>query len=157
MWFNPKFKFYVISKVELKESLVVCCLVAKLCLTHCEPLDCRMPGFPVLHTLPEFTQTHVHQVGDAIQPSHPLLLSSPLALSLVIQWVGSSHQVTKVLALQLQHQSFQRAFRVDFLWDWLVWSSCSPKFFRGSSSASQKRINKKEYFFFNYLTQVFSF
>ena len=46
--------------------------VAQLCLTLCDPMDCRMSGFPVRHQLPEFTQTHVHRVSDAIQPSHPL-------------------------------------------------------------------------------------
>ena len=49
-----------------------CCSVAQLCLTLCNPLDCSMPGFPVLHYLPEFAQTHIHWVGDAIQTSHPL-------------------------------------------------------------------------------------
>ena len=53
-------------------------LVTQLCPTLCDPMRCRTPGFPVHHQLPELTQTHVHQVGDAIQPSHPLLsLSSP--------------------------------------------------------------------------------
>ena len=74
----------------------------------------------VLHYLPEFVQTHVLRVSGAIQPSHPLLSSSPPALSLsqylgLFQGVGSSHQVAKVLELQLQHQSFQWIFRVDFL------------------------------------------
>ena len=50
--------------------------VARSCPTLCDPMDCSMPGLPVHHQLPEFTQTHVHQVGDAIQPSHPLLLPS---------------------------------------------------------------------------------
>ena len=73
-------------------------------------MDCSMPGFPVLHHLPEFAQTRVHWVGDAIQPSHPLLSSYPPALNLsqhqgLFQWVSSSHQVAKVLELQLQHQS----------------------------------------------------
>ena len=81
---------------------------------------------------PELAQTHVHQVGDAIQPSHPLLSPSPPAFNLsqhqgLFQWVSSSHQVAKVLESQLQHQSFQWIFRTDFLWDWLVWSSCSPR------------------------------
>ena len=71
-----------------------------------------MPGLPVHHQLPEFTQTHVHRVGDAIQPSHPLLSPSPPALNLsqhqgLFQLVSSSHQVAKVLELQLQHQSSQ--------------------------------------------------
>ena len=85
----------------------------KICL--CDPKDCNTPGFPVLHYLPEFAQTHVHWVDDAIQPSHPLLPTSP-ALNLsqnqgLFQWVGSSHQIAKVL--ELQHQSFQWIFRID--------------------------------------------
>ena len=83
------------------------------------PMDCSMPGFPVCHQLPELTQTHVHRVGDAIQPSHPLSSPSP-AFNLsqhqgLIQWVSSLHQVAKILELQLQHQSFQWIFRTDFL------------------------------------------
>ena len=78
------------------------------------PMDGSTPGFPVLHHLPEFAQTHVHWGGDAIQPSHPLLPPSPSALNLphhqgLFQWIGSSHQVAKVL--ELQHQSFQWIFR----------------------------------------------
>ena len=79
----------------------------------------RMPGLPVHHQLLEFTQTHVHGVGDTIQPSHPLSSPSPLALSLsqhqgLFQWISSLHQVAKVLELLLQHQSFQWIFRTDF-------------------------------------------
>ena len=71
----------------------------------CDPMDCSMPDFPVLHSLPEFAQTHVHWVSDATQPSHSLSPPSPLALNLsqhqgLFQWVGSSHQVVKVLQLQ---------------------------------------------------------
>ena len=96
-----------------------CCWVAKLCPTLCNSMNCSTPGFPVLHYLQEFAQTHVHWVNDAIQPSHPLLSPSPLALNLsehqgLFKWVSSLHQVAKVLELQLQHQSFQRIFRVDF-------------------------------------------
>ena len=69
------------------------------------------PGFLVLHCLPKFAQTHVHWVSETIQPSHPLFSPFPPALSLsqhqgLFQWVGSLHQVAKVLELQLQHQSF---------------------------------------------------
>ena len=53
--------------------------VAQSCTTLCDPMNCSTPGLPVHHQLPEFTQTHVHQVGDAIQPSHPLLSPSPPA------------------------------------------------------------------------------
>ena len=56
-----------------------CCSVAQSCLTLCDPMNCSTPGLPVHHQLPEFTQTHVHQVGDAIQPSHPLSSPSPPA------------------------------------------------------------------------------
>ena len=95
----------------------------------CDPMDCSTPGTSVLHYYPEFAQIHAHWVSDAIQPSHPLSSSSPPAFNLfqhqgLFQWVGSWHQVAK--ALELQHQSFQWIFGVDFLQDWLVWSLCSP-------------------------------
>ena len=80
--------------------------------TLCNPINCSTPGLPAHHQLPQLTQTHVHRVGDAIQPSHPLSSPSPPALSLsqhqgLFQSVSSSHQVAKVLEFQLQHQSFQ--------------------------------------------------
>ena len=80
--------------------------------TLCDPIDCSTPGLPVHHQLLELPQTHVHQVSDAIQPSHPLLSPSSPAFSLsqhqgLFQRVGSLHQVAKVLKFQLQHQSFQ--------------------------------------------------
>ena len=73
-------------------------------------MDCSTPGFPVLHHLPEFAQTHVHWVSDAIQPCRPLSSLSPPAFNLsqqqgLFQWVSSLHQVARVL--ELQHQSFQ--------------------------------------------------
>ena len=92
--------------------------VSQSCLTFSDPMDCTTPGLPVHHQLLEPTQTHVHQVCDAIQPSHPLSPSSVLNLSQsqgLFQWVSSSHQVVKVLELQFQHQSFQCIYRVDFL------------------------------------------
>ena len=94
--------------------------VAHSCPTLCDPMDCSTPSFSVHHQLPEFSQTNVHRVSDAIQPSHPLSSPSPPAFNLshhqdLFQWVSSSHQVTKVLELQLQHQSSQWIFRTDFL------------------------------------------
>ena len=94
--------------------------VTQLCLTLCDPVDCRTPGLPVHHELPEFTQTEVHWVCDAIQPSHPLSSSSPPTFNFsqhrsIFKWVSSSHQVAEVVEFQLQHQSFQRIFRIDFL------------------------------------------
>ena len=80
--------------------------VAQSCPTLCNPTDCSMPGFPVHHQLLEFTQTHVHRVGDAIQPSHSLSSPSPPAFNLSQHQGLSSHQVAKVLEFQLQHQPF---------------------------------------------------
>ena len=75
------------------------------------------PGLPVHHHLPEFTQTHVHWVGDAIQPCHPLLFPFPPAFNLsqhqgLFKWVSSSHPVAKVLEFQLHHQSFQFSYLI---------------------------------------------
>ena len=86
--------------------------VTQSCPTLCDPMDCSTPGFPVHQQLPELTQSPVHQVSDAIQPSHPLLSPSPPTFNLsqhqgLFQGVSSSHQVAKVPELQLQHQSFQ--------------------------------------------------
>ena len=100
-WNDIKKNYLLESSVQLLSRVQLCNL-----------MDCSMPGFPVHHQLPELAQAHVHWVGDAIQPSHPLLSPSPLAFNLsqhqgLFQWVSSSHQVAKVLELQLQHQSFQ--------------------------------------------------
>jgi len=86
--------------------------VAQSCPTLCDPMNCSMPGLPVHYQLPEFTQTHMHRVGDAIQPSHPLSSPSPPAPNpsqhqSLFQWVSSSHEIAKVLEFQPQHQSFQ--------------------------------------------------
>ena len=87
-------------------------------------MPCSMPGLPVHHQLPELAKTHVHQVGDAIQPSHLLSSPSPATFNLsqnqgLFQWVSSSHQVAKVLEFQLQHQSFQWIFRAGFPLGWV--------------------------------------
>ena len=92
--------------------------VAQSCSTLCDPVDCSTTGLPVHHQLPELTQTHVHWLSDAIQPSHPLSSPSPPAFNLsqhqgLFQWVSSLHQVAKVLEFQLQHQSFQWTPRTD--------------------------------------------
>ena len=93
----------------------------------CNPLDCSTPVFPVFQHLLELAQTHIRQVGDAIQPSHPLLSPSPLTFNIsqqegLFQWVSSSHQVAKVLELQLQHQFFPMNIQDWFplrLTDWI--------------------------------------
>ena len=94
--------------------------VAQSCPTLCNSMDCSAPGFPVHHQLPEPTQTHVHHVGNAIQPSHPLSSPSPPTFDLsqhqgLFKWLSSSHQMAKILEFQLQHQSFQWIFTTDFL------------------------------------------
>ena len=86
--------------------------VAQSCPTLCDPMNRSTPGLPIHHQLPEFTQTHVHRVGDAIQPSLPLSSPSPPAPNPsqyrgLFQWVYSSHDMAKVLEFQLQHQHFQ--------------------------------------------------
>ena len=106
--FKPEFSvssFTLIKKLFSSSSLsVICCCycsVAQSCSTLCDSMDGSMPGFHVLHYLPEFAQTHVHWVGDATQPSHPLSPSSPPALNLsqhqgLSQWVSSLHEVTTI-------------------------------------------------------------
>ena len=120
--------------------------VAQSCPTLCDPMNHRTPGLPVHHQLPEFTQTHVHRVSDAIQPSHPLSSSSPPAPNpsqhqSPFQWVNSSHEVAKVLEFQLWHHSFQRNPRAG-LQNGLVGSPCSPRDSQESSPTPQfKGIN----------------
>ena len=81
--------------------------VTQSCLTLFDPMNCSTTGLPVHHQLPEFTQTHVHRVSDAIQPSHPLSSPSPSVPNpsqhqSIFQWVNSLHEVAKVLEFQLQ-------------------------------------------------------
>ena len=107
-------------------------------------MNCSTPGFPVLYYLPEFAQIYVHWVNGAIQPCHPLLPPSFLALNLsqhqgLFQWVSSSIQVAKVLEVQLQHQSFQWVFLahwglISFRIDWFL-SPCCPRDSQESSPA----------------------
>ena len=94
--------------------------VAQLCPTLCDLMNHCTPGLPLHHQPTESTQTHVHWVSDAIQPSHPLPSPSPPVLSLsqhqgLFQWVSSLHQEAKGLEFQLQHQSFQWIPRTDLL------------------------------------------
>ena len=121
--------------------------VTQSCPTLCDPMNHSMPGLPVHHQFPESTQTHVHWVNDAIQPSHPLSSPSPPALNLsqhqgLFNCVSSSHQVAKVLEFQLQHQSFQWTLRTDLHYDGLVGSPCSLRDPQESSPTPQfKSIN----------------
>ena len=106
------------DKVIRKTYSVHFCSVTQSCPTLCNPIDSSTPGFPVHHQLLELTQTHVHWVSDAIQPSHPLPSPSPPTFNLsqhqgLFKQVSSLHQVAKVLEFQLQHQSFQWILRTD--------------------------------------------
>ena len=99
--------------------------VTQLCPTLCDPIDCSMPGFPVPYQLPELTQTHVHRVGDAIQPSHPLLCPSPPTFNFsqhrgLFQWVSSSHQVAIYWSLNFSiNPSNEYSGLISFRMDWL--------------------------------------
>ena len=115
--------------------------------TLCNLVNRSTPGLPVHYQLPEFTQTHVHRVSDAIQPSHPLSSPSPTAPNPsqhqgLFQWINSLHEVAKLLEFQLQYQAFQWTPRTDLLKDGLVGSPCSPGDSQESSPTPQfKSIN----------------
>ena len=99
-----------------------CCSVTQSCPTLCDPLDCSMPGFPVLHCLLELAQTHVHGIDDAIQQSHTLSSPSPSAFNLswhqgLCQWISSVHQMAQVLELQYQ-PSNEYSGLISFRIDW---------------------------------------
>ena len=132
--------------------------VAQSCQTLCNPMNRSTPGLPVHLQIPEFTQTHVHWVGDAIQPSHPLSSPSPPARNpsqhqCLFQWVSSLHQVTKVLEFQLQHQFFQWTRRTDLLYDGLAGSPCRPRDSQESFPTPQfKSINSSVLSFLYSLT-----
>ena len=99
--------------------------VAQSCPTFCNPMNLSMPGLPVHHQLPEFTQNHVHQVGDAIQPSHPLSSLSPPAPNpfqhqSLFQWVNSSHEVVKYWSFNFSIiPSKEHPGLISFRMDWL--------------------------------------
>ena len=132
--------------------------VAQSCLTLCDPKDSSTPGLPVHHQLPEFTQIHVHWVGDALQPSHPLSSPSPPALNLskhqgLFQWVSSSHQVaqnigvsdsTSVLPMNTQDWSPS---------EWTGWISLQSK---GLSRVFSNTTVQKHQFFGAHLSLQFN-
>ena len=125
--------------------------VTQSCPTLCNPMNLSTLGLPVHTQLPEFTQTHVHRVSDAIQPSHPLSSPSssapnPSQHQSLYQWVNSSHEVAKVLDFQFQHHSFRRNPRVDLLQNGLVGSPCSPRDSQESSPTPHfKNINSSAF------------
>ena len=97
--------------VCIKSIHCCCCSVTQSCPTLCDPMDGSTPGLPVPHHLPEFAQVHLHCIGDAVQPSHPLMPSSHSTLNLsqhqgLFCWVNSLYQMTKILEFQFQHPVF---------------------------------------------------
>ena len=134
----------IIYITNWKRCSVQFSLVTQSCPTLCDPMAHSIPGFPVHHQHLELAQTH--RVSDAIQPSHPLLSSSPPAFNLsqhqtLYKWASSPHQVA-TLEFQLQHQSFQLIFKTGFLKDGLVGSLCWPRDSQRSSPTWQfKSIN----------------
>ena len=135
------------SRWNMSFSSVQFSSVIQSCPTLWDPMNHNMSGLPVHHHLLEFIQTHVHRVGDAIQPPHPLSSPSPPVPNpsqhqSLFQWVNSSHEVAKVLEFQLRHHSFQRNSRADLLQNGLVGSPCSPRESQESSPTPQfKSIN----------------
>ena len=116
--FIHKYMYFIVANIN-HSLLSLAFQFTQSCPTLCDPMDCSTPSLPVHHQLPESTQTHVHWVCDAIQPSQLLLSCSPPTFNLsqhqgLFKWVSSSHHVAKVLEFQLQHQSFQWIFRTDF-------------------------------------------
>ena len=107
-------------------------IIVQSCPTLCNPMDCSTPGFPVLHHISELAQNSCPSswwchptISSSVSPFSSCPQSFPASRSFPMSWLFAL--VTKVLELQLQHQSFQWVFRVDFLWDWWVWSPCSPR------------------------------
>ena len=141
---NPQFSYSPLANISFSfrewSSMLRKCNITKTtknfssvtqsCPTLCNPMDCNIPGFPVHHQLSVLAQTHVHHIGDAIQPSHPPSPSPP-AFNIsqhqgVFKWVSSLHQVAKVLEFQLQHQSFQ-IIQDWFPLGWAGWISLQSK------------------------------
>jgi len=114
--------------------------VAQSCSTLCGPMNRSMPGLPVHHQLPEFTQTNVHRaISSSFVPFSPAL--NPSQYQSLSQWVNSSHEVAKVLEFQLQHHSLQRNPRADVLQNGLVGSPCNPRDSQESPTPQFKSIN----------------
>ena len=116
-WFQPEVTCHLHS--------VQCSSVTQSCPTLCDPMNRSTPGLPIHHQLPEFTQTHVHRVGDSIQPSHPRSSPSPPAPNpsqhqSLFQWVNSSHEVAKVLSFSFSiTPSKEHPGLISFRMDWL--------------------------------------
>ena len=118
-------------------NLIFCCSVAQSCSTLCNPMSYCTPGLPVPHHLPKFAQVHVQE--SVMSPNHLILLCLTLLLPSIFARIPMSQLFTsgKILEFQLQHQSFQWVFKVDFHLDWVVWSPCCSRDSQKSSPAQQ--------------------
>ena len=128
--------------VHAKKCSVQFISVTQSCPTLCNSMNCSMPGLPVHHQLPEFTQTHVHRVSDAIQPSHPLSSPSPPAFNISQHQVFSNESTLpmrwpKYWSFSFSIISFQRNPKTDLLQNGLVGSPCSPRDSQESSPEPQ--------------------
>ena len=132
----------ILYPATLLYSLIQFSSVTQSCLTLCDPMNCNMPGLPVHHQLPEFTQAHVHWVGDAIQPSHPLSSPSPPTFNLsqhqgLFKRVSYSHQVAKVLEFSALASVLPMNIQDWFPLGWTGWISLQSKDFQASSPTPQ--------------------
>ena len=133
------------GEIILELSSVQFSPVIQSCLILFDPMDCSMPGLPVHHQLPEVTQTHVHRVGDAVQPSHPLWSPSPPTFNLswhqdLFHWVSSSHHVAEVLATA---SVFPMNIQHWFPLGWTGWISLQSK---GLSTVFNTTVQKHQFF-----------
>ena len=139
-WTSYDKHFMMFSSVQFSS-------VAQSCPTVCDPMNCSMPGLPVHHHLPEFTQTHVHRVGDAIQPSHPLSspflpAPNPSQHQSLFQKVNSSHEVAKVLEFQLSFLP-----KKSQGWSPSEWTGCISLQAKGLSRVFSNTTVQKHQFF----------
>ena len=141
---------------ELKKELssVQFSAVAQLCPTLCDLVDCSTPGLPVHHQLPEFTQTHVHWVGDAIQPFHPMASPSPLAFNLsqhqgLFQWVSSLPSGSQSIGVSASASVLPKNTQDWSPLGWTGWISLQSK---GLSRVFSNAMVQKNKFF---TTQLF--
>ena len=137
VWTGLNMKNYLKELAHIQFSSV-----SQSCPTLCDPMNHSTPGLPVHHQLPEFTQTHVHRVSDAMQPSHPLSSPSPPAPSpsqhqTLFQWVNLHMRWPKYWSFSILKHSLQRNPRADLLQNGLVGSSCSPRDSQESSPTPQ--------------------
>ena len=133
----------ILKSKDIQFSSVHFSSVTQSCLTVCDPMNCSMPGLPVHHQLPEFTQTRVHWVSDAIQPSHPRSSPSPPAPNpsqhqSLFQWVNSSYEVAKVLEYSALASFLPKKSQGWSSSEWTGWISLQSKVRVFSNTTVQK-------------------